>query len=325
MCKKKGLASLALMMVLLLVACTGKASPTPTLRTIRLPMGYIPNVQFAPIYVAVERGYFAEEGLALEFDYSFETDGVKLVGVGELPFAIASGDQVILARAQGLPVVYITEWYQRFPIAVVALTESGIRSPQDLEGRRVGIPETFGASFIGWRALVEATHLDETKVQLLTIGYTQKESLVEGRVDAAVVYVNNEPVLLQQEGYDLQVIPVADYADLPANGLITNEQTIAQEPDLVRAFVRAFLRGLQDTLDDPEAAFQISTRYVEGLADNADVQRAVLQATLDYWRAERLGYSERETWENGIQVMQAAGLLDVELNVDDLFNNDFLP
>ncbi len=325
MYKKKGLASLALMMVLLLVACTGKASPTPTLRTIRLPMGYIPNVQFAPIYVAVERGYFAEEGLALEFDYSFETDGVKLVGVGELPFAIASGDQVILARAQGLPVVYITEWYQRFPIAVVALTESGIRSPQDLEGRRVGIPETFGASFIGWRALVEATHLDETKVQLLTIGYTQKESLVEGRVDAAVVYVNNEPVLLQQEGYDLQVIPVADYADLPANGLITNEQTIAQEPDLVRAFVRAFLRGLQDTLDDPEAAFQISTRYVEGLADNADVQRAVLQATLDYWRAERLGYSERETWENGIQVMQAAGLLDVELNVDDLFNNDFLP
>ncbi len=323
--KKKGLASVALIVAFLLTACTGKASPTPTLRTIRLPMGYIPNVQFAPIYVAVERGYFAEEGLALEFDYSFETDGVKLVGVGELPFAIASGDQVILARAQGLPVVYITEWYQRFPIAVVALTESGIRSPQDLEGRRVGIPETFGASFIGWRALVEAAHLDETKVQLLTIGYTQKESLVEGRVDAAVVYVNNEPILLQQEGYDLQVIPVADYADLPANGLITNEQTIAQEPELVRAFVRAFLRGLQDTLDDPEAAFQISTHYVEGLADNADVQRAVLQATLDYWRAERLGYSERETWEKGIQVMQAAGLLDVELNVDDLFNNDFLP
>jgi NitT/TauT family transport system substrate-binding protein len=288
-------------------------------------MGFVANVQFAPWYVAVEKGYFAEEGIELEFDYSWETDGVRLVGSGELPFAIASGDQVILARAQDLPVTTVTGWFQRFPVSVVALEESGIERPTDLEGRKIGIPETFGASYIGWRALAAEYGLEEDDVQLEVIGYTQLANLTEGRVDAAVVYANNEPVQLEQTGRDFVQFLVTKEISLVSNGIIANETVLEEKPELVRAFVRAFLKGLRDTLEDREAAFDICRKYVEGLDENEDVQRAVLDATIPYWRGEPLGESEHQAWQNTVQVMRNAGLLEESIEVDQAFTNEFLP
>jgi NitT/TauT family transport system substrate-binding protein len=288
-------------------------------------MGFVANVQFAPWYVAVEKGYFAAEGIELEFDYSWETDGVRLVGAGELPFAVASGDQVLLARAQGVPVVTVANWFRRFPVAVVALEESGIQDPQDLAGRKVGIPETFGASYIGWRALATEVEIEEGDVQLEVIGYTQLANLTEGKVDAAVVYANNEPVQLEQMGYDFVQFSVADYAPIVSNGLITNEETLRDNPELVRVFVRAFLRGLADTLDDPDAAFEACRKYVEGLDENETVQRAVLEATLLYWQGEPLGESDLAAWQKTEDVMLDAGLLSAPVDTADAFTNDHLP
>jgi NitT/TauT family transport system substrate-binding protein len=172
--------------------------------------------------------------------------------------------------------------------------------------------------------LVSATGLDASQVELETIGYSQVPNLTEGQVDAAVVYANNEPVLLRQQGYDVNLIQVADYADIVANGLLTNEKTIKERPELVRSFVRAFLHGLSDTLADPDAAFEICKSHVEGLEDNAELGRAVLQASLEYWKADQLGYSEASTWEESQQIMRKAGLLDQTVKAEDLFTNDFL-
>jgi NitT/TauT family transport system substrate-binding protein len=288
-------------------------------------MGYVANVQFAPWYVAIERGYFAAENIEIAFDYGWETDGVRLVAAGELPFAVASGDQVLLARAQGLPVVSVFNWFQRFPVAVVALEESGITRPQDLIGRKVGIPVTFGASYIGWRALAAAAGLDEQDVQLEVIGYTALANLTENRVDAAIVYANNEPVQLAQAGYATALIPVADYATLVSNGILSNEQTVREQPELVRALVRAFSRGLADTLADPDAAFDICRQYVEGLDENEATQRAVLAATIPYWQGARLGWSDLAAWQETEEVMRAAGLLTDPVDMEQAFTNGFLP
>ncbi len=320
---RKAWCHLIVLSVLVLAGCGRSAQPEVT--HLRVPMGFVANVQFAPWYVAVERGYFAEEGLEIEFDYSWETDGVRLVGAGELPFAVASGDQVLLARAQGLPVVMVANWWRRFPVGVVALAESGIRTPQDLAGRRVGIPETFGASYIGWRALVSAAQIDESNIRLEVIGYTQLANLTENRVDAAVVYANNEPVQLTQRGYEIVLIPVADYATLVSNGIIANETLLEENPELVRALLRAFLRGLSDTLADPDAAFDICRRYVEGLDENEAVQRAVLEASLTYWQGEPLGASDLAAWQETEEVMRAAGLLSAPVEPEGAFTNGFLP
>ncbi|MFQ5922092.1 MAG: ABC transporter substrate-binding protein [Anaerolineales bacterium] len=296
---------------------------------IRLPMGFVPNVQFAPFYVALDRGYYAEEGIDLEFDYSFETDGVKLVGAGELPFSLVSGEQVLLARAQELPVVYVMAWWQDFPIAIAAPVESGIVAPRDLAGTQIGIPGLFGASYVGLRALMHTVGLTEEDITLDSIGFNQVESLVSGQEQAVVVYANNEPLQLNARGHPVTVIRVADYVDLASNGILTNESMLADQPDVVRGMVRATLRGLSDTIEDPEAAFEISKKYIEELdqlnAEDQDLQRAVLVKSIEFWITDRPGFSDPQAWENMHAVLLEMGLIAVPMDLTAAFTNEYLP
>ncbi|MBI3159085.1 MAG: ABC transporter substrate-binding protein [Chloroflexi bacterium] len=308
---------------LLLAGCAPAAGGA---RSLRLPMGYIPNIQYAPFYVAVENGYFAEEGLALDFDYSFETDGVALVGAGELPFAVVSAEQVLLARAQGIPVVYVAAWFQDFPIAAVAAAETGIQTPADLAGQRIGLPGLFGASYIGLQALLNAGGLSEQDVTLEAIGFNQVEAFASGQQPIIVGYINNEPLQLRALGFDVNVLAVRDSLHLPANGIITNEDTARNNPALVRAFVSALLRGLDDTINDPDAAYEISLKYVDNLAEaDAAVQKEVLAVSIDLWRAERPGFSDPAAWENLHALLLEMGLLERPLSLSDAVTNEFVP
>jgi NitT/TauT family transport system substrate-binding protein len=312
--------------VLVLAGC-GPAGGEPSAQTVTLAMGFVPNIQFAPFYVAVEKGFFAEEGITIQFDYGWETDLLKLVGSGDLQFAIASGDQVILARSQELPVLYVLNWYRRFPVCVVSLAGAGIDQSADLVGRQVGTPVTFGASYIGWRALLEATGIDESDVELVSIGYTQVPALTEGQVEAAICYAMNEPVQLQVEGYQVDVIYVADYMNLVSNGLITNDDTAREQPELVRGMVRAALRGLAYTLDHPDEAFEISGRHVPQLAGEGEaVNRAILEESIRFWRAPLagLGLSSEQEWRTSQQIMAQMELITSEEDVTAMFTNRFV-
>ena len=320
---------MAVAFLVFLVGCGGDSAPAaepPTdsqeLTSIRLPMGFIPDPQYAPFYVAQEKGYFTEEGLDIEFDYSPETDGMALVGANELPFAIVSGEQVILARAQSLPVVYVMEWFQRFPIAVISKASAGIENPQDLAGREVGLPGFFGASYVGYAGLLSANGLTQDDVIASEIGFTQIETLKADQVAAVVGYANNEPVQLAAQGEEINVIYVADFTDMVANGIITNESQIAQDPQLVERFIRATLRGLADTLADPEEAYEISKKFVEGLDDS---RMNVLESSLDLWRADTLGLTEGDSWQRTQEVLLEIGFLDAPLeDLQAAYTNEFV-
>jgi NitT/TauT family transport system substrate-binding protein len=317
---------LAMIVMALFAACAPSAPQQTELIKVKLPMGYIPNVQYAPFYVAAEKGYFREAGFEVEFDYSFETDGVALVGAGEIPFALVSGEQVLLARAQGLPVLYVMGWFQRYPISVVAKAETGLTTPADLKGRKIGLPGLFGANYIGLRALLFDAGLKESDVTLDSIGFNQVESLATGQDEVVVGYVANEPIVLRAKGYEVTEFRVADYVQLASNGILTNEKFAAENPGLVRAFVAAALKGVRDAIDNPEEAYQVCFNFVENLkeADEA-VQKQVLAASVELWRAERLGYSDPQAWENMQAILLEMGMYPEPLDLSKAFTNEFLP
>jgi len=309
-----------------LSACGSPNSESAALIHVKLPLGYIPNIQFAPLYVSVEKGYFREAGLEVEFDYSFETDAVALVGADELQFAVVSGEQVLLARAQGLPVVYVAAWYQQYPVAVVSKAEQEIKSPADLKGKKIGLPGLYGANYIGLEALLFSAGLSDADVTLDSIGFNQVEALATDQEQAVSVYAANEPVQLRAQGYDVNEIRVADHVQLASNGLITNEKTIAENPTLVNAMVEAFLKGMADTIANPDEAYELSKAHVPNLAEaNEAVQKQVLAYSIALWKAERLGFSNALSWQNMQDTLLKMGLLAEAMDIEEAFTNEFLP
>ena len=313
-------------MALALAACSSSANPPGELTKVRLPMGYIPNIQFAPLYVAIEKGYFREAGIEVELDYKFETDGVALVGAGELPFAVVSGEQVLLARAQGLPVTYVAAWYQEYPVSIVAKSQVGVLIPQDLKGKKVGLPGLFGANYVGLRALLFEAQMSESDLTLDSIGFNQVELMATGEQDVVVGYAANEPIQLRARGIAVTEIRVADYVQLASNGILASEKIIADDPDLVRAFVGAFLKGLGDTIANPDEAFELSEAHIPNFADlDANVQKQVLETSIEQWQAERLGFSDPQAWDNMQNILLEMGLITDELDLNKAFTNEFIP
>ncbi len=312
---------------LLLAACAAPGATTEKApaEKVRLPMGYIANVQYAPYYMAVDKGYFAEEGIEVEFDYKFETDGMKLVAAGELPFAVVSGEQVVLARAQGLPVKYVAQWYRKFPIAVFSLADKNIVSAQDLKGKTVGLPGFFGATYVGWRAFLNANGLSENDVNAQEIGFTQAAAVQQGKVDAAVGYIANEPIVLKQNGLNVNTIAVADQVDMVANGIVASEKVIKDKPKLVKGFVRALLRGIADTIADPDAAMKVTAKYVEGFKADDATQKAVLVGTIELMKGDKLGVSSEAAWSNTQEVLVAMGQVKEKMAPSSFYTNEFVP
>ncbi len=312
-----------------MTACAAAPLPTPTtppLTEVTVVMGYIPNVQYAPFFVADEKGYFAQEGIKVNYNWGFEFDGVKLVGANQADFAIVTGDQILQARAQNIPLVYIGNWYNAFPISVASLAEKNIKTPQDLVGKKVGLPGLFGASYTAWRALLYTQNITEQSVNVENIGFTQAQALNQGTVDAAVVYANNEPVQLQLAGKAVNQINTWQYAQLVGNGVATNETTRADRPNVARGFVHALLRGVQDTLNNPDEALQITVKRVpEAGGENLTTSKAVLNASIPLWKNTRLGETRLADWQAMEKFMRAAGFIADEVDVQKAFTNEFVP
>lgn len=318
---------MALVVALALTACAGGQPATTEPAPVRLLLTYMPDVQFAPFYVGIEKGFFADHGLDLTIEHKGESDVTKLVGTGEAQFGIVSGEQVLLARAQDIPIVYIFGWYQKYPVAVASKKALGIITPADLAGHSVGTPVKEGASYIGLEALLASAGLTDADIDLQATGYTQVETLMTDRVDAVVVYIANEPIQLEAQGVEVNIIRVSDYAKLVSNGLIASEETLAQKPDLVRAMAAALAESVQYAMDHPDEAFEISKKYVEGLSDPAveAAQKQVLARSIELWKADRLGQTDPAAWQDMQALLINIGLLSGEQDLRQAFTNEFLP
>ena len=310
-------------LALILGACQAPAvsDSQDELRQITLTLGYRPDVQFAPFYVAQREGFYADAGLEVSIEHQPAPDLQRLVADGQSEFGVADATDVMIARTAGIPIRYVSTLYQRFPVALIGDAADVPSDPAGLSGMTIGTPGKFGSSWHALLALLEAGGLTEDDVTVREYPqFNQVDGLSNGDVELITGFRNNEPLRLEARGTEVGLLTVDDVAPLPGPGLIVGDDLLADEPDLVRAFVDATAAAQSAVISDPGLGFAAAEASVPTIAEDPDVARAILEATVELWDGDGFadGAIEQETWEAGFETMVRLGFIDGSVPLEEM-------
>ena len=306
-------------------------SPTPSLTPLKVGLGYIPSVQFAPFYLAQQAGSYRDAGLEVTFENKIDPDLVTLVGQGALDIGVADGTSVIPAVSQGIPVRYVATIYGTYPSIVFAKASSGIKTAADLKGRKIGIPGKYGSSWIMLQALLKSVDLTPDDVTVVVYpDFGQGVAVQQGVVDAATGFANNEPVQLELTGSPAIVLHVDDVVALPGPGLIAATATIDAKREAIGKFIDVTLSAMAQIAADPKKGLDAAVAAVPELASKRDTQAAILAATIETWArpgGDSTMYGDIDTagWVASIVFLTELGMVPKPVKVDDLVLSDFRP
>jgi NitT/TauT family transport system substrate-binding protein len=217
----------------------------------------------AAYLLALDKGYYAEEGLDVTIDTGQGSlEAIPRVASGVYQFGFADINSLIKFQDKNpdVGIKGILMVYDAPPFAIVTLASTGIEEPRDLEGRILGAPAPDGA-YAQWKAFVKENDIDASKVTIENIGFPVREPmLVAGKVDAITGFSFSSFLNLKANDVppdEIRVFLMSDYGlDLYGNTIIVNPEFAAENPEAVAGFVRATIKGWQDTVADPEAAVQ---------------------------------------------------------------------
>lgn len=318
--------ALAVPTVLARTARAAAAQEEPTRVTVALD--WYPNANHAGLFLALERGWFADEGLAVElYTPSDPTTVLQTVGAGRDTFGISYQTDVLLARAQKVPVVSVAAIAQQPLMGIMTLAEAGLERPGDLAGKTVaypGIPsqEAFLAT------MLEYDGLGMADIDLVNVGFDLLPALVSKRADASMgAFWTHETIVAERAGYPVAMMRVEEFGVPPYYELVlvSGEQTLERDPETVRAFLRAAVRGYEAAATEPEAALDALA------AASPDIDRAVetegLALTAPTWTAGgvSVGNQTAARWDDYAAWMGERGLIPAGTDAESAWTADYLP
>jgi putative hydroxymethylpyrimidine transport system substrate-binding protein len=315
-----------------------RARQSPSLRVSRalaleleplsVALDWYPNANHAGLFLALERGYYEEEGLAPDFyTPSDPTTVLQTVGAGRDDFGISYQTDLLLARAAGVPVVSVLALVQTPLEGIMVLADSGITRPRDLVGKNVGYPGIPSQETI-LSTMLETDGAALGDVSLVNIGFDLVPALISGRVDASLgAFWTHEPILAEQEGYPTVMLKVDDWGVPPFYELViaASEETVATRADLVDRFLRATRRGYEDAITDPAAAIAALRAASPDL--DVPVEEAGITLLIPAWTAGGVpfGTQTAERWSDYAQWMSERGLIPADLDVAAAWRTDVVP
>ena len=290
------------------------STPTPTPQKVTFQAGYLPqgNISFVAAYVAKEKGFFAAQGLDVTIEHSSGSgEQYQRLAAKEIQFTTTPGDiEVKQVADQGVPFVSITVFGHAGDQGLMVLDNGRVSTPKDLEGKKVGykfFPEPW------MLAMFDAAGVDQGKVELVSVGFDPRVLLPEtgaGQVDAVNVFKSNEPDIMAKAGFPVKVFRPEDF-DIHFLGqtYVTHADFIRDDPEMVRRFVRATMKGLEWAIDPDNRSEvgDIIMKYAGADADR-DHNLFIFETEASYVSADStqkvgLGYASPEEWQAMMDVL----------------------
>jgi NitT/TauT family transport system substrate-binding protein len=215
----------------------------------------------APFVTAIDKGYFKAEGLDVTIDSAGGSlEPINRVASGTYDMGFGDINSLIKFRDAnpGTPIKAVFMVYNKPPFSIVGRKSRGVTKPKDLEGKKLGAPAPDGA-YAQWKIFVQANGIDASKVTIENVGFPVREPmLAAGQVDAITGFSFSSFINLKDRGVpvdDIVVLLMADYGvNLYGNVIMVNPKFAADKPEAVKGFLRAFTKGLKDTLASPATA-----------------------------------------------------------------------
>ena len=285
-------------------------------------LDWFPNPDHVPLYAAQQEGYFRQEGVRVTLQVPANTDDpLKLAAVGRVDVAVNYEPNVILARAQGLPVRSIGVLIGQPLTTIMFLKSSGIRSPKDLVGRHVGFAVTgFADAMVD--QVMRSAGASTTGVRMVNVGFDLVPALLSHKVDAVVgAYRNYERVQIELQGQPVAMFEPERYG-VPTFYelvLITSDTGLGRHREALQRFVRAVGRGIAFTVKNPDQAFAAYVRANPKMKLDDELNRKSFRVTLPtYARTET---QARDRWEMFDRWLATRKVIPRAVPVDDLYTN----
>jgi NitT/TauT family transport system substrate-binding protein len=305
-----------------LVACAPALTPTPPLTPITVQLAWTHQAQFAGIYAADQKGYYAAEGLAVTFiEGGSKVDKFAPVLNGPAQFGMGGADELILARSEGKPLRAIATIYRRSPIVFMSLAEKGITRPQDFVGQTIRISANIIPSL---RAIMTRIGIGSDQYTLVELP-SDLTLFASGDVPVWGVFINGFVVAAQQAGYKLNLIYPDDYGvHFYSDTLFTTDDLMATNPDLVQRFLRATLKGWTYAVENPAEAPALVQKYKPDADATIENARMVASLPLVNTGEDYIGWMKPEVWAGMEKTLREQGVLTQTVDVTNVYTLQFL-